>query len=179
MMARLCRARGLGSGPVGRRAEAIKAGQRQMVRRDARKYLSARPVGSSSAGPNESVLSRRPGIVRDLRRLRSAQVATATRRRVDEARRCVPNFSEGRDRQDPEPSPGRSRPCPASAPRRRPGASTNRTVVTFIGEPETVKEVPFHRAVAIGPRSCDMRAHERRPQRMGAPTSCPSCRAPA
>ena len=86
---------------------------------------------------------------------------------------CVPNFSEGRDQdkiraitREIEAVPG------IKLLDVDPGASTNRTVVTFIGEPETVKEAAF-RAVAKAAEVIDMRAHQGAHSRMGATDVCP------
>jgi glutamate formiminotransferase/formiminotetrahydrofolate cyclodeaminase len=86
---------------------------------------------------------------------------------------CVPNFSEGRDQdkiraitREIEAVPG------IKLLDVDPGASTNRTVVTFIGAPETVKEAAF-RAVAKAAEVIDMRAHQGAHSRMGATDVCP------
>jgi glutamate formiminotransferase/formiminotetrahydrofolate cyclodeaminase len=86
---------------------------------------------------------------------------------------CVPNFSEGRDQnvirqitdaiesvQDVELLDV------------DPGASTNRTVVTFIGPPEAVEEAAFQ-AVSAAARLIDMRNHEGEHARFGATDVCP------
>jgi len=86
---------------------------------------------------------------------------------------CVPNFSEGRD----------------MAVIRRitdaieavdgitllnvdPGASTNRTVVTFVGPPEAVVEAAFQ-AIRTASEVIDMRMHHGEHPRMGATDVCP------
>jgi glutamate formiminotransferase/formiminotetrahydrofolate cyclodeaminase len=86
---------------------------------------------------------------------------------------CVPNFSEGRDLEkirsitlEIEAVPG------VKLLDVDPGASTNRTVVTFIGPPEAVAEAAF-RAVARAAEVIDMRAHKGAHQRMGATDVCP------
>ena len=86
---------------------------------------------------------------------------------------CVPNFSEGRDHQiikqiteviecvqgirllDVDP-----------------GVSSNRTVVTFIGEPEPVKEAAFL-AVKKASEVIDMSTHKGEHSRFGATDVCP------
>jgi glutamate formiminotransferase/formiminotetrahydrofolate cyclodeaminase len=86
---------------------------------------------------------------------------------------CVPNFSEGRDldkiraiTREIETVPG------VKLLDVDPGASTNRTVVTFIGPPEAAVEAAF-RAVAKAAEVIDMRAHKGAHPRMGATDVCP------
>ncbi|MGQ0720481.1 MAG: glutamate formimidoyltransferase, partial [Candidatus Eiseniibacteriota bacterium] len=86
---------------------------------------------------------------------------------------CVPNFSEGRDRERigaitrAIESVGGVALLDVD-----PGADTNRTVVTFVGEPEAVLEAAF-RAVAEAARVIDMRVHSGAHPRMGATDVCP------
>lgn len=86
---------------------------------------------------------------------------------------CVPNFSEGRDlaviRQitDAIESVQGIRLMDVD-----PGESTNRTVVTFIGEPEPVKEAAF-RAVQKASELIDMSKHQGEHARFGATDVCP------
>ena len=81
---------------------------------------------------------------------------------------CVPNFSEGRDMQiikqitDAAESVEGVRLLDVD-----PGAATNRTVVTFVGEPEKVMEAAF-RAVKKASEVIDMRHHHGEHPRMGA-----------
>jgi len=81
---------------------------------------------------------------------------------------CVPNFSEGRDLQvirqitDAVESVGEVLLLNVD-----PGAATNRTVVTFVGEPEKVVEAAF-RAVRKASEVIDMRCHHGEHPRMGA-----------
>jgi glutamate formiminotransferase / formiminotetrahydrofolate cyclodeaminase len=86
---------------------------------------------------------------------------------------CVPNFSEGRDK---EKIRAITAEIEAVAGVRLldvdPGASTNRTVVTFIGPPEAVQEAAF-RAIAKAAEVIDMRAHRGAHSRMGATDVCP------
>ncbi len=81
---------------------------------------------------------------------------------------CVPNFSEGRDlsiikqiTDEIEAVQG------IQLLDVDPGESTNRTVVTFIGEPEPVKEAAF-RAVRKAAELIDMRQHHGEHARFGA-----------
>jgi glutamate formiminotransferase/formiminotetrahydrofolate cyclodeaminase len=86
---------------------------------------------------------------------------------------CVPNFSEGRDlaiiRQitDVIESVQGIRLLDVD-----PGESTNRTVVTFVGEPEEVKEAAF-RAVQKAAELIDMSKHKGEHSRFGATDVCP------
>jgi len=86
---------------------------------------------------------------------------------------CVPNFSEGRDLTvikqitDVIESVQGIRLLDVD-----PGESTNRTVVTFIGEPEPVKEAAF-RAVEKAAELIDMSSHKGEHPRFGATDVCP------
>ena len=86
---------------------------------------------------------------------------------------CVPNFSEGRDlaviRQitDAIESVQGIQLLDVD-----PGESTNRTVVTFIGEPEPVKEAAF-RAVLKASELIDMSTQQGEHSRFGATDVCP------
>ncbi len=86
---------------------------------------------------------------------------------------CVPNFSEGRDT---EKIGAIRREIEAVAGVKLldvdPGASTNRTVVTFIGAPEAVKEAAFG-AIATAAEVIDMRVHTGAHSRIGATDVCP------
>jgi glutamate formiminotransferase/formiminotetrahydrofolate cyclodeaminase len=86
---------------------------------------------------------------------------------------CVPNFSEGRDlgviRQITnaiESVDG------VSLLDVDPGASTNRTVVTFVGDPEKAIEAAF-RAIQKAAELIDMRKHQGAHPRMGGTDVCP------
>jgi glutamate formiminotransferase/formiminotetrahydrofolate cyclodeaminase len=86
---------------------------------------------------------------------------------------CVPNFSEGRDRdkiaaivREIESTPG------IKLLDVDPGESTNRTVVTFVGAPEAVKEAAF-KAVRKAAEVIDMSAHRGAHGRIGATDVCP------
>jgi glutamate formiminotransferase/formiminotetrahydrofolate cyclodeaminase len=86
---------------------------------------------------------------------------------------CVPNFSEGRDMavikqitDVIEKSEG------VKLLDVDPGAATNRTVVTFVGEPEFVIEAAF-KAVKKASEVIDMRKHKGEHPRMGATDVCP------
>ena len=86
---------------------------------------------------------------------------------------CVPNFSEGRDKdkiqaiaREIESTPG------VKLLDVDPGESTNRTVVTFIGAPEAVGEAAF-RAIRKAGEVIDMRRHKGAHSRIGATDVCP------
>ena len=86
---------------------------------------------------------------------------------------CVPNFSEGRD-------PVVIRQITAAIESVEgvslldvdPGASTNRTVVTFVGTPHATVEAAF-RAIRKAAELIDMRKHKGAHPRMGATDVCP------
>ncbi len=86
---------------------------------------------------------------------------------------CVPNFSEGRD---PEKIRLITAEIEATAGVQLlnvdPGRATNRTVVTFVGEPEAVLEAAF-RAIRKAAEVIDMRQHTGEHPRMGATDVCP------
>ena len=86
---------------------------------------------------------------------------------------CVPNFSEGRDKavikqitDVIEASEG------VKLLDVDPGEATNRTVVTFVGEPQAVVEAAF-KAVKKAGEVIDMRRHHGAHPRMGATDVCP------
>jgi glutamate formiminotransferase len=86
---------------------------------------------------------------------------------------CVPNFSEGRDQNvirqitdTIESVDG------VSLLDVDPGASTNRTVVTFVGSPDAAVEAAF-RAIKKAAELIDMRKHKGAHPRMGATDVCP------
>jgi len=86
---------------------------------------------------------------------------------------CVPNFSEGRNKDKIESITREI----ASTPGVKlldvdPGESTNRTVVTFIGTPEAVSEAAF-RAIRKAAEVIDMRSHKGAHSRIGATDVCP------
>lgn len=86
---------------------------------------------------------------------------------------CVPNFSEGRDR-------AKINEIVAAIESVKgvklldvdPGEATNRTVVTFVGEPESVVEAAF-RGIKRAAELIDMRTHHGAHPRMGATDVCP------
>lgn len=86
---------------------------------------------------------------------------------------CVPNFSEGRDmakmRQITEAIESVSGVKLMDVDS---GADTNRTVVTFVGDPDSVVEAAF-RGIAAAARLIDMRRHAGAHPRMGACDVCP------
>ncbi|MCE1227997.1 MAG: glutamate formimidoyltransferase [Firmicutes bacterium] len=86
---------------------------------------------------------------------------------------CVPNFSEGRDMAkmrlitDAVETVAGVRLLDVD-----PGADTNRTVVTFVGDPDSVVEAAF-RAIKKASEVIDMRLHSGSHPRMGACDVCP------
>lgn len=86
---------------------------------------------------------------------------------------CVPNFSEGRDRSIIDAiSRAISGVAGVSLLDVDPGADTNRTVYTFVGEPEPVAEAAF-RAAKTAHELVDMQKHSGAHPRMGALDVCP------
>src|ERR1700759_2514702 len=86
---------------------------------------------------------------------------------------CVPNFSEGRDlniiqqiTNEIESVEG------VSLLNVDPGKATNRTVVTFVGNPKSVVEAAF-RAIKKAGELIDMSKHSGEHPRMGATDVCP------
>lgn len=86
---------------------------------------------------------------------------------------CVPNFSEGRDMQiiaqitkEIESIDG------VKLLNVDPGFATNRTVVTFVGDPESVIQAAFQ-AIKKAAELIDMRCHHGEHPRMGATDVCP------
>lgn len=86
---------------------------------------------------------------------------------------CIPNFSEGRNVEVIEKiaeairSVEQVKLLDVDA-----GRSTNRTVYTFVGEPEWVIEAAF-RAIQVAAELIDMRKHHGEHPRMGATDVCP------
>ena len=81
---------------------------------------------------------------------------------------CVPNFSEGRDMAVVRQITGEIESVEGvKLLDVDPGEATNRTVVTFVGEPEAVAEAAF-RAVAKAGELIDMRRHHGAHPRIGA-----------
>src|SRR6266536_1916341 len=86
---------------------------------------------------------------------------------------CVPNFSEGRDldaiRQITDAIESVEGVALLDVD---PGASTNRTVVTFVGNPDAAVEAAF-RGIKKAAELIDMRGHKGAHPRMGATDVCP------
>jgi glutamate formiminotransferase/formiminotetrahydrofolate cyclodeaminase len=86
---------------------------------------------------------------------------------------CVPNFSEGRDLDVIRQITARIEQVEgATLLHVDPGKATNRTVVTFAGEPEAVLEAAY-RAIRAAAELIDMRRHRGEHPRMGATDVCP------
>src|SRR5437764_3220762 len=81
---------------------------------------------------------------------------------------CVPNISEGRRREVYEAVAAAAASVNGvTLLNVDPGADTNRTVITFVGEPEAVLEAAF-RLIAKGHELIDMSTHRGAHPRMGA-----------
>ncbi len=86
---------------------------------------------------------------------------------------CVPNISEGRDHQKIQAITSVVETVEGvKLLDVDPGASTNRTVITFVGEPEAVCEAAF-RLVKKAAELIDMSKHQGEHPRMGATDVCP------
>ena len=86
---------------------------------------------------------------------------------------CVPNFSEGRDQNVIRQIADAIESVDGvSLLDVDPGASTNRTVVTFVGSPDAAVEAAF-RAIKKAAELIDMRKHKGAHPRMGATDVCP------
>ncbi len=86
---------------------------------------------------------------------------------------CVPNFSEGCDQNVIRQIAGAIESTEGvSLLDVDPGASTNRTVVTFVGDPDAAVEAAF-RGIKKAAELIDMRKHKGAHPRMGATDVCP------
>lgn len=86
---------------------------------------------------------------------------------------CVPNFSEGRDKAVIDAITAEiEKAGDVKLLDVDPGEATNRTVVTFVGEPEPVMEAAM-RAMKKAAELIDMRKHHGAHPRMGATDVCP------
>lgn len=86
---------------------------------------------------------------------------------------CVPNISEGRDSDKINAIAAEAETVEGvKLLDTDPGKSTNRTVITFVGEPENVIEAAF-RLIKKAAELIDMRKHQGAHPRMGATDVCP------
>jgi glutamate formiminotransferase / formiminotetrahydrofolate cyclodeaminase len=86
---------------------------------------------------------------------------------------CVPNFSEGRNMQVIKQITDQiEKVKEVKLLNVDPGKTTNRTVVTFVGDPEAVIEAAF-RAIKKASEIIDMRYHHGEHPRMGSTDVCP------
>ncbi|MDD3521933.1 MAG: glutamate formimidoyltransferase, partial [Bacteroidales bacterium] len=86
---------------------------------------------------------------------------------------CVPNFSEGRDKQVIAAiADAISRVEGVTLLNVDPGQATNRTVMTFAGTPKAVVEAAFQ-AIKTASEKIDMRKHHGEHPRIGATDVCP------
>src|SRR5438045_5056943 len=95
------------------------------------------------------------------------------RNRMQKLIECVPNFSEGRDEKIIRQITDAIKTTDGvSLLDVDPGASTNRTVVTFVGSPDAAVEAAF-RVIKKAAELIDMRKHKGAHPRMGATDVCP------
>jgi len=86
---------------------------------------------------------------------------------------CVPNFSEGRDKKIIDAIAGAVRATPGAVLLDvDPGQSTNRTVFTFVGDPDSIVQAALN-AAKVAFSLIDMRKHSGEHPRMGALDVCP------
>lgn len=86
---------------------------------------------------------------------------------------CVPNISEGRDRDVIDAIAGQAKTVPGvTLLDVDPGADTNRTVITFVGDPDGIVEAAF-RLIRKAAELIDMRKHSGAHPRQGATDVCP------
>ncbi len=86
---------------------------------------------------------------------------------------CVPNFSEGRDKAKiKQITDAIEAVAGVTLLDVDPGADTNRTVVTFVGDPDAAAEAAFQ-AIAKAAHVIDMAQHHGAHPRMGATDVCP------
>ncbi len=86
---------------------------------------------------------------------------------------CVPNISEGRNHSVIDTVTGEIEKAPGvSLLDVDPGEDTNRTVITFVGDPENIVEAAF-RLIAKAAELIDMDKHSGAHARMGATDVCP------
>ena len=86
---------------------------------------------------------------------------------------CVPNFSEGRDQEEiNEISEAISNTKGVHLLNVDPGQATNRTVMTFVGDPDSVISAAFN-AIKTASEKIDMSKHSGEHPRFGATDVCP------
>lgn len=86
---------------------------------------------------------------------------------------CVPNFSEGRDSEKIDKIVAQMAKVPGvTILDVDPGSDTNRTVVTIVGDPESIEEAAF-KGIKCASEILDMRQHTGTHPRMGATDVCP------
>jgi glutamate formiminotransferase/formiminotetrahydrofolate cyclodeaminase len=118
------------------------------------------------------------GITADIRLLGLAEdevayLACASGGVMQKLIECVPNFSEGRDAANIRQITSAIESVDGvSLLDVDPGATTNRTVVTFVGSPEAAVEAAF-RGIQKAAELIDMRKHKGAHPRMGATDVCP------
>ena len=86
---------------------------------------------------------------------------------------CVPNFSEGNDNEVLNSiSAAISGSKGVSLLNVDPGKATNRTVMTFVGDPDSVVKAAFN-AIKVASEKIDMSKHKGEHPRFGATDVCP------
>ncbi len=106
-------------------------------------------------------------------RLGNGEQGLKSGRTMEKIVECVPNFSEGRNKAVIEAIADEIRQTEGVMLLDvDPGAATNRTVVTFVGEPDAVVEAAF-RAIKKAAELIDMRKHQGEHPRIGATDVCP------
>ncbi len=85
---------------------------------------------------------------------------------------CVPNFSEGKDKDKIARIAKTIEQCPVKLLDTSSDANHNRTVVTFAGEPDEVKDAAFA-AIKTATQLIDMSTHRGEHPRLGAVDVCP------
>lgn len=91
---------------------------------------------------------------------------------MDRVVECVPNFSEGRDKESIAAITGAMERCGATLLDVDMGAAANRTVVTIAGPPEAVEEAAFV-GIRTAAERIDMTKQSGEHPRMGATDVCP------
>ena len=161
--------------------ERIKLVNAEKVRDVARERLAARP-GRRHRRPAGMARARGRGVRdrRGLRHGRKARPYAAQRREAMKLVECVPNFSEGRDREKIEAITREIEAVPGiKLLDVDPGASTNRTVVTFIGDPGGGRRRPPSGPSPRPPRSSTCAGTRGPTAGSGPPTSVLSSRSRA
>src|SRR5437016_4605649 len=147
-------------------------------RRRHRKFQAQTRARSYQRSGNGRAPSRRRRLLASDRFRRQKQdrhpdAAEAARLSMQKLIECVPNFSEGSDKKlIRQITDAIKSGDGVSLLDVDPGATTNRTVVTFVGSPEAAVEAAF-RGIQKASELIDMRKHKGAHPRMGATDVCP------